>query len=272
MNPKVKKGIGIALNVLLWIFLIFSICITALVLSSTNSEEGIASINGKSLIYIQTNSMEPTILVDDLLVIQKLTPAEKAQCEVGDIVTFYTDLDKNGIPELNTHRVKSYRDADGFRYYTTKGDNPAAPVDAEEISSASIVGKFDPNLGCKQLGGVGGVMRVLQSRTGFFFTIVLPLILFFGYSVFLFVRTILRIRGKSPMTQQTRDELYRIALEEARRQVEAEAAAKANPQAVPSAAPQPEPQPEAQPEPQPEAQPEAQPEPEVQPEAPASEQ
>ena len=93
-----KKILSVALNALIWLFVIFSLIITILAFSAQGSKDGVPSIFGISLITISTNSMEPTYQVGDLVFMEKLSDEAKADLEPGQIITFRApiDIDKDG--------------------------------------------------------------------------------------------------------------------------------------------------------------------------------
>ncbi len=53
---------------------------------------------------VQTESMEPEIMVNDLVV---ATTFNADEAQVGDIITFYADIDYNGTEEVVTHYIYS---------------------------------------------------------------------------------------------------------------------------------------------------------------------
>jgi hypothetical protein len=67
-KKKIKKIAGIIGNTFIWVFVAFSVLITVLVFSSQGSADGIPALFGKSLLTIQTSSMEKTYGVGDMLV------------------------------------------------------------------------------------------------------------------------------------------------------------------------------------------------------------
>ena len=76
-NSKIKKIAGLVGNILIWVFVGFSLLITVLVFSSQGSADGIPAVFGKSLLTIQTASMEGTYNVGDMVFMTKLSDEEK---------------------------------------------------------------------------------------------------------------------------------------------------------------------------------------------------
>lgn len=94
----------------------------------------VANIGGYSIMKVITGSMEPSIHVDDYILVKKIDPDD---LEVGDVITFLSD-----DPEIkdmpNSHRITSIND-DGT--FTVKGDaNPSE--DVYKVRRDRIVGKY----------------------------------------------------------------------------------------------------------------------------------
>ena len=109
-----------------------------------------------------------------------------------------------------------------------------------EIASARL--HFTPNaIGCSitnlysdiigiceeddKLTGVGNAINFLRSSLGFFLCIVLPLILFFIFELYNFLKLVLKEKAKkAPVSAETEEEIKRRAVEE---YIKAQEAAKA---------------------------------------------
>jgi len=95
---------------------------------------------------------------------------------------------------VKCHRIIKTKDEDGVKYYLTQGDNNAAS-DAKTdgwITSGKIIGIYQTSdYQGKKLSGFGSVIDYLQSFWGFFFVIVLPMILFFIYELIRVIRNVM---------------------------------------------------------------------------------
>ncbi len=224
MKTKTIKTLKIIGNVLLWLFVAFAILMTVFALAAQSSSTGVPTLGGKMFLTVQSPSMEPAFSTGDLILGQELSAEEKAGLKVGDVITYRTDLNGDGkAEELNTHRIVSVREENGYVYYKTKGDNN--PVeDNGEVSYADVVAKWTGT----RLSGIGSVINFLQSPKGFLIVIVLPMVLFFLYELYVFIRTLLEVknRGKKQITEADEELIKQRAVEEYLRQ-QAEAAAKA---------------------------------------------
>ncbi len=211
-KQQIKKVSGIVLNVLIWIFVVFSVLVTVLVFAAQGSPDGIPSLFGKSLITIETPSMSGTYEVGDLVFMEKLSHEEKLELEAGTIITYRAPIDINNdgkTGDINTHRIEKHYKEEG--YFETKGDAELAK-DRYTITYSDIIGV------CKEggkLSGVGNVINFLRSSLGFFLCIVLPLILFFLYELYNFISLLLAERAKrAPVSKETEEEIKRRAIEE----------------------------------------------------------
>ncbi len=212
-QQKTKKLLGIVGNVVIWIFVAFSVLVTVLVFAAQGSKDGVPELFGKSLLTIQSPSMTPTYEVGDMVIMEKLSQEEKELLEVGDIITYRSRDDINGdgqFDDINTHRIVGVDHEKGE--FTTKGDFNERNDDYT-IGYKDIIGK------CTEKGkikGLGNIIDFLRSSLGFFLCVVLPMFLFFVYEVYNFV-TLLMSRRKKPepvISKETEEEIKRKAIEE----------------------------------------------------------
>ena len=230
-NAKAKKIAGIIGNTLIWVFVVFSLLITVLVFSVQGSSDGIPAIFGKSLLTIQTASMEDTYSVGDMVFMTKISDTEKQQLQAGDIVTYRAPIDINGdgmIGDINTHRVVSHDTATGV--IVTKGDNNI--LADNEGDNPYTIHRNDVIGVCTEDGrlvGVGNVIEFLRSSVGFFICIILPLILFFLYELYNFISILVSEKAKkAPIAKETEEEIKRRAIEEYIKSQQAQADAPAS--------------------------------------------
>ena len=93
----------------------------------------IVSIFGKSVLRVLTGSMEPTILTDDYIIIDRTATSTLRE---GDIISYYsTDAQIAGL--VVTHRIVGITD-DGR--YLTRGD--ANTVNDAPVSEEQIIGRY----------------------------------------------------------------------------------------------------------------------------------
>ena len=217
---NVKKIAGIVGNVLLWIFVVFSALITIMVFSAQGSQDGMPALFGKSLITIETPSMDPTYRVGDLVFVTKIDDDEKKDLKPGTIITYHApiDINKDGaIGDINTHRIETI-DANGI--IVTKGDgNPLKDNEGDTpytIHYNDVIGTCTED---GKLPGVGNAIKFLRSSLGFFLFIVLPLVAFFIYELYRFIALLLEERAKknpqpAGISAADEEEIKRRAIEE----------------------------------------------------------
>jgi signal peptidase len=110
-------------------------------------------VPGYDLYLVRSESMVPTINMGDLII----TGPAKDSAEVGDIVTF----ELSG--ELVTHRIYSIGDT-----ISTKGDAVEDP-DPWTLTSSNIKGSY-----LFKIPYVGYATRFIQTKVGWFITIIIP--------------------------------------------------------------------------------------------------
>lgn len=211
-----KKVWSVIGNVLMWIFIVFSVVVTIFAFSAQSSADGIPTIAGKVMSPVLSDSMAPTINQGDIIFSTKLTDEQKQELKVGDIITFKADLDGDGKPEVNTHRIITVNTTeDGvITSFKTKGDNNIAS-DNYTVYLSDVISVFYEGQSTK-IAVLGSVIGFLLQPTGFFIVIVIPLILFFLFEIIMFVRKIMEVKnaGKKQITQEDEELIKQKAIEE----------------------------------------------------------
>ena len=192
MNKTVKKVFNIIIDVLIIMVLIISAFVLIISLSTTNGGKGVPNVFGKAPISVLSDSMkgdkDDCFNKGDLLICDVAKDGETYK--TGDIITFRADLNGDGEEELLTHRI--YQVNQDGSYYT-KGDANAI-YDQADTASPKLRSVYPSDVlavyhGTK-IGGLGNVLNFLRSSQGFFFCILLPMIIFFIYQA---VRVIMNI-------------------------------------------------------------------------------
>lgn len=128
------KALSIIGKIIQWTFtvIIAIIFIFSLILfiSKLTSKEKLPMSFGYAFLSIETGSMEPTIMVDDVVIIHKV---DSDDYQVGDVVAFWM-TENDAIPTV--HRIIE-RNGDVIK---TKGDNPINDPDPEHNIN-DIIGK-----------------------------------------------------------------------------------------------------------------------------------
>ena len=168
-----KKIVMVALSIILWAVILLAALFAFTTLATRDSAK-VASLAGYTPMVVKSDSMAPTFKAGDLIVIRKCDPAK---LEEGDIITFHTIIMNEYA--LNTHRIVKIDEQNGYRSYTTMGDNNNGIADTHIISDGDIVGQY-----VGKVSGLGRVMDFMSSSVGFLLLIVLPMLLFFIYQVY----------------------------------------------------------------------------------------
>lgn len=200
-----KKVVGIVINVILWLFVVFAALTTVVVFTGT-SNNGVGNLFGYMPFSIQTQSMEPTIKAGDVVIGKEV---DFNTLKEGDIITYWTTVDEQKI--LNTYRItKVISNGKGsVPSFKTKGDNNQIE-DEYTVAAADIVAKYN-----SKISGLGKAVDFLETQKGFFICIVLPLILFFLYQLYHFIKVIVTVKQENAgLSKEDEEELKKKAVEE----------------------------------------------------------
>lgn len=237
-KPKdVKKIINTIVNVVLVIAIILAAFSTYISFVST-SGSGVPSLFGISFLTVQTDSMYPTLKPGDLIIDTTVKSNEEVEeLQVGDVITFW--MNQQGQLLLNTHRITAIypESINGFTSFQTSGDKAGSP-DYDNVHAADVVGKWTGI----RIPGVGKAIDYLQTPTGFFLLVIIPVLIFFIFHLVQFFRVLFEYqnvkmlikyeqeRGRTEDLIETqikdekeRDEIRRAAIEaELREKLKAE--------------------------------------------------
>lgn len=180
MKKVIKRIVNIVIDII--VVLILAVSVLIVTLSLTSKSSGVPNIFGVAPLSVQTDSMEDTINVGDLI-FSEVTNDPSYEYQKGDIVTFSTQI--NGESAFNTHRIVEVVKDENITYYRTQGDNVAEP-DSELQTSSTIVAKYTGN----KIAGLGNILSFIRTQLGFFLCVLLPMIIFFIYEA---IRVILNL-------------------------------------------------------------------------------
>ena len=146
-----------------------------------NESKGISKNPLFNAYVVITESMVPTINVNDAIVVKRV---KNNSLDIGDIITFSSnDMYFKGLTV--THRVVGKQlGLDGNYFYRTKGDNNALE-DTSLVDSSSIYGKV-----VIRLPKVGYVQSFVSSPFGFIISIIIPVLLVIIYEFWRVTRVI----------------------------------------------------------------------------------
>ena len=207
MKKTIKKIANIIIDIIVILILLISVLIV--VLSLTSKSSGVPNIFGVAPLNVLSPSMEDTFSEGDLI-FAKVTNDSSIEYEVGDIVSFKQVID--GEDKINTHRIVDIIEKNGQVLYQTKGDNNEYP-DEKYQTSGTIIAKYTGN----KIPWIGTFFGFIRTPTGFFFCILLPMILFFVYEI---IRVILNIMAynKAKATEMAAEQVANSELTEEQKQ------------------------------------------------------
>lgn len=231
-----KKGkrvfltiINTIINIMIVVVLIVSIMIAVMALTS-KANGGISTLFGHTIQPIQSDSMKggspegyggEEFGKGDLMIAKATDFDINKTYDVGDIVTFRTKDSATDEYMLIAHRIVDVADnPNGLKVYQTQGDNretspvPDQTAESEYIDASAIGSVFySTSYQGKILKGWGAPLDFLRSQQGFFFVILLPMILFFMYEL---VRVVLNAANyKKAKAEEEKEEAVKAAVAEA---------------------------------------------------------
>lgn len=179
-----SKTINRVINILLVVVIaLAAVCTFVSFVSS--SGHGVPNILGVQLLSIKTDSMYPELKAGDLAIDGPVKDVSKLR--PGEIITYWTVIDGERV--LNTHRIVNIFDGGDYLIFETKGDNNTS-VDPLTVHESEIIGKYKFHI-----GGLGKAFDYLQTPTGFFLVVLLPVLLFFIFNLVQFFRALFEYQG-----------------------------------------------------------------------------
>ncbi len=218
-ESKVKRVLSIIVNVLLVIAIALAAICTYVSYVNT-SGNGVPSIFGIRMFSVQTDSMYPTLKPGDMIFDTAVDDA--GELRKGDIITYWTVIDGERV--LNTHRINNIYDGGGYLIFETMGDKTST-VDPLTVHESEIVGQYSGVC----ISGLGKVFDYLQSPSGFFIVILIPVFLFFVFHLVQFFRVLFEYQNVKNRIkyEQERGKTEDLIEEQKKQQMEAQVQARA---------------------------------------------
>lgn len=192
MTRTFKKVFGIVVDVLMILVLLVSVLV--IIMAQSSKKTGVANFLGVTMMTVQSDSMKPTMNEGD--VIFGTVPKSGETYEVGDIITF-SEV-QNGMKFFNTHRIVKVEKVGDLTYYTTQGDKynseyntnadetDPSKVDASRHLSADVVSVYHG----ARIGHVGKALDYIETQTGFFICVMIPVIILFVIQLIEFIKNL----------------------------------------------------------------------------------
>lgn len=171
-----KKLFKFLRNLIVFVYLLIVISVIVSILSY--NQYGVTQLGNFTLISVNDESLQSKFVSGDLLVVSK---GEEPSAKKGDEILFYKVNSEKATIECS--KVSNVDDITGNDYeYTVEGGN--------NFLSSDLIGKTSEIVVVPK---VGSLLDILQSKQGFFYLAVLPLMIAFVYTLYLVV---LGIKGK----------------------------------------------------------------------------
>ena len=123
------------LNILFYIVTTFLMVVVILELVAPSKTIDLIGFKGYS---VATPSMEPIIKVGDIIIVTK---ANLDELKAEDIISFYADLNGDGVDEVITHAIREIVYEDEVRLFRTYGVNNTSD-DLYHTTDDDIVGQY----------------------------------------------------------------------------------------------------------------------------------
>ena len=163
-KQKIKKVCIVLLYIILIPIILFSLFL--IILELGNSGE-IPSFLNMEMYTVISDSMEPRLSKNDIIIIKKGYPNDKFK--VGNIITY-----KRKDGEIITHRIKEIISGNLQNAYITQGDNNETP-DEDVVTYEMIIGKV-----IYTMPNFGNILKLLKNKV-FFTLCIIVLVLIILY-------------------------------------------------------------------------------------------
>ena len=174
---KGKKVLKIIFGVIVWTIIIIATLITISTLRSRGRE--VPSVFGYVPLVVKSESMEPEIMIGDLIVAKEYN-SEKRELKENDVISFYSEIQNQRV--VITHRIEHIININGMVAYVTKGDNNKIS-DENQVAPGDVVAVWDGF----RIPYLGTLISFLKTKIGFICCVILPLALFFVYQLYQFI-------------------------------------------------------------------------------------
>ena len=213
------------INIMIVVVLVVSILIAVMAITS-KANNGISTLFGYTIQPIQSDSMKGDspdgypggdFGKGDLMIAKATNYDATAVYDLGDIVTFRSKDSATNEYMLIAHRIVDVVDNNGVYSYQTQGDNretspvpdqpdPSYYINAGDIGSVFYSDAYQGTI----LKGWGAPLDFLKSQQGFFFVVLLPMIIFFMYEL---IRVVLNVTNyKKAKSDEEKDAAVKEAV------------------------------------------------------------
>lgn len=162
------------MKVLLYVFFVpylFIVVFLTICLLNYN-DYNITVMGDKSFIIIRDDELEPKYKKNDLVIVNR---NDLDEVKRGDEIFFYDNYRSQVVVNVGTV-IATEKVTDTESTFVVEGDH--------SISSKFFIGKADTS---NVYSDLGGILAVLESRWGYLFIVVFPILLIFIYEIYAFI-------------------------------------------------------------------------------------
>lgn len=171
-------------------YIILNVLIILFVVNLILSYEENTHVLGIYMFNIVSESMEPTLNKNDLVLVQK---CELSELQEGDIITFKQDN------RTISHRIIDITKEKGTTKFKTKGDNNEI-ADPDKVDASQVYGKVS-----FRVKGIGHVVSYIQNARGFINIVIFAIIVYILVSLRDNKKNTRKIKRKKYEIKKTRD-------------------------------------------------------------------
>ncbi len=176
----------------IFVVIVFIFSAVALISVINGRKTGVNSVFGYTVNSVQSNSMEGTLNVGDL-VIGKVYDGSMLQKD--QIITY--KMKKTNKIVFNTHRIVGIEKVNGVDSYKTQGDNEKdADLGFRSPSEIVSVYRF-------RIPFIGGFIDWMKTPVGFIICVILPIVAVILYEAYKIVSVILKAKSDGLLTEGT---------------------------------------------------------------------
>lgn len=220
------KPLKIVLNVIFYLVVALLVVLAAMyTVTAINKDvnSGLPTFFGKVLQTVQSISMSPTLLEGDLIVSNKYNGQE---LEVGDIISFKSFDEQSKSVIIITHTIIEADNEGGL--YKARGDYKDIPADqVQYVGQGDIVAVYTGT----RIPKLGSAMQFVSSKYGFFFCVLIPLVLFMVWQLYQFIATLMKLKNQK-MRAELDKEAEALAMKKLRELQAQGAQAESEPEAI----------------------------------------
>lgn len=191
-----RRLFKLILDLIIILFVITAIIETTFILMK--DENGVTHFGDYITVPIKDDTMEPTIMTNDLILNKKVSTPESIK--ENDVISYL--IEENEKKEIKTGRVVEINQDNGSISWKVKGDNQGEEEQIT-VTSDNIVGLFTNT----KMLFVGGVLAFLETQNGFLICIIIPLLLIFFYQLCKLISTILKEKKENQKEVETENKV-----------------------------------------------------------------